>query len=73
MCTIKTSSDFLFPWRTYFHNNPMYFRTFADFEADNEIDNSSVGNKTVIVYKQNSVCNGYTVISELEDVLKTDY
>ena len=46
---------------------------YAEFEADNGTDNSSIGDKTTIIYKQTPVCNGYGVISELEDVLKTGY
>ena len=36
-------------------------------------NNSSVGNKTTKVYKQNPVLNGYEIVSELEDVLKRGY
>ena len=32
--------------KKHFHKNPLFFRIIADFEADNEIDNSSVGKKT---------------------------
>ena len=32
--------------------NPLYFRIYTDFEADNEIDISSRGNKTTSTYKQ---------------------
>ena len=32
--------------KKHFHKNPLYFRIYADFEADNEKDNSSIGNKT---------------------------
>ena len=37
------------------------------------MDGSSVGNKTTNTYKQNPVLNGYCIISELEDVLESDY
>ena len=53
--------------------NPLYFRIYADFEADNEKDNSIIGIKTTDIYKQNPVLNGYHIVSELEDVLKSDY
>ena len=53
--------------------NPLYFRIYADFEADNEKDNSSIGNKTTNLYKQNPVLNGYRIESELEDVLQSGY
>ena len=59
--------------KKHFHKNPLYFRIYADFEADNEIDNSSIGNKTTNIYKQNLVLNGYHRESELEDVLQSSY
>ena len=46
---------------------------YADFEADNENDNSSIGNKTTNFYKQNPVLNGYYIESELDDILKSGY
>ena len=48
--TIKTSSESHSFWKNRFHKNPLYFTIFADFEAENEIDNSSIGNKTTNVY-----------------------
>ena len=51
----------------------MYFRIIADFEADNEVDGSSVGNKTTNIYKQNPVLNRCYIISELEYVLGSGY
>ena len=71
--TIKTSIESHLHWKKHFHKNPLYFRIYADFEADNEKDNSIVGNKRTNIYKQNPVLNGYHIISELEDVLKSDY
>ena len=51
-----------------------FFRTMADFEADSEIDDGKViGDKTSNIYKQNPVLNGYYIISEMEDVLKSDF
>ena len=70
---IKTSNESHLHWKKHFHKNPLYFRIYADFEADNENDDSIVGNKTTNIYKQNPVLNGYHIISELEDVLKSDY
>ena len=32
-----------------------------------------IGNKTTNIYKQNPILNGYHIISELEDVLRSDY
>ena len=70
--TIKTPNEPHLKWKNHFHKNPLYFRIYADFEADNEKDNSNIGNKTTDNYKQNPVLNGYHIISELEDVLKSD-
>ena len=71
--TIETSNESHLHWKKYFHKNPLYFRIYADFEADNEKDNSITGDKTTNIYKQNPVLNGYHIISDLEDVLKSDY
>ena len=70
---IKTSNKSHLYWEKYFHKNPLYFRIYADFEADNEKDNSCIGNKKTNIYKQNPVLNGYHIVSELNDVLKSDY
>ena len=70
---IKTSNESHLQWKKHFHKNSLYFRIYADFEADNEKDDSVVGNKTINIYKQNPVLNGYHIVSELEDVLKSDY
>ena len=53
--------------------NSLYFRIYAAYEADNEKDNSSVGNKTINIYKQNPVLNGYLIESELEDELMSGF
>ena len=71
--TIRTSSESYLHWKKHFHKNPLYFRIYADFEADNEKDNSIVGNKKTNIYKQNPVLNGYEIVSELEDVLQSGY
>ena len=71
--TIKTSNESHLSWKKLFHKTPLYFRIYADFEADNEKFNSSIGNKTTNIYKQNPVLNGYHIVSELEDVLKSEY
>ena len=54
--TIRTSSGS--HWKNHFHKNPIYFRTYADFEADNENNISNKGNKTINLLKQNPVLNG---------------
>ena len=38
-----------------------------------KLDNSNMGNKTTNIYKQNPVCNGYYIVSELNDVLQSGY
>ena len=60
-------------WKDHFHKNRLYFRIYADFEADNEKDISHIGNKTTNIYKQNPVLNVYHIESELEDVLQSSY
>ena len=59
MTTIRTSDESHIYWKKYFHRNPFYFRIYADFEADIEQGNSSIGNKTIEIHKQNPVLNGY--------------
>ena len=59
--------------KKHFQKNLIYFRIFADFEADNEIDNSNIGNKTTDINKQTPECNGYYIVSELDDILKNGY
>ena len=71
--TIKTSNKSHLHWKKHFQKNSLYFRIYADFEADKEKDNSIVGNKTSNIYKQNTVLNGYHIVFELEDDLKSDY
>ena len=70
--TIRTSPDSHIHWKNHFHKNPINFRIYADFEADNEKHNSSVGSKTTNTNKQNPKLSGYHIDSELEDVLKSE-
>ena len=56
--TIRTSNESHLYWKKHFHKNPLYFRIYADFEADNEKDDSKIGNKTTNIYKQKPVLNG---------------
>ena len=71
--TLRTSPESYIYWKNHFHKNPLFVRIYADFEADNEIDNSTIGNKTTNTYKQNQIFNGNDIISELDDVLQSDY
>ena len=73
ICAIRTSNESHLYWRKHFHKNTLYFRIIAEFEAVNEEDDSKIGNKTTNIYKQKPVLNGYYIISEIEDVLKSRY
>ena len=70
--TIRTSPDSHLQWKNHLHKNQLYFRIYADSEADTEKDDSNTGNKTTIIYKQNPVFNGYHIKYELEIVLKVN-
>ena len=70
---LKTSPNSHIYWNKYFQKNKLYFRLYADFEADNKKENTDIGDKTTNIYKQEPVCNGYYIKSELEDVLKSGY
>ena len=70
---IRTSKETHLYWKKHFHKNSLFFRLYADFEADNEKDNSSIGNKTSNIYKQKPVSTGYRIEPELEDVLQSGY
>ena len=70
---IRTSNESHLHWKNHFHKNPLYFRIYIDFDADNEKDNSSIGNKTTNRYKQNPILNGYHIESEMEGILRSGY
>ena len=57
----------------HFHKNTVSFRFYATFEADKENDYTQIGDKTTNTYKQNAVCNGYYIVSELDLVSKKGY
>ena len=69
--TIRTSLESHVFWEKPFHKNLLYFRINADFEVLNEIDKSEIVKETTNIYKQNPILNGYYIISELEEVLKS--
>ena len=58
MTSIRPSNESHLYCKKHFHKEPLYFRTIPLFEADNEIDNSYIGNETTNIYKQNPICNG---------------
>ena len=69
--TIRTSKEVHLLWKKHFHKYPLYFRIYADFEADNEKDDSIIGNNTTIIYRQNPVLNGYRTESDLNDIFQS--
>ena len=71
ICTIRTSSELHNQWNKHFHRNPLYFSINADFEADNDFDNSSIGKTTSIICEQNPALNGFHIKSELNDILQS--
>ena len=74
IATIRTSSESPLHWKEHFHNNSLGVRIIADFAADNEFeDNKAVCKETIDFCKQNPVCNGYCIKSELNDVLQSGY
>ena len=71
--TIRTSNESHLYQKKHFRKKLLFLRLVGDFEADNETDNPSIGNKTTNIYKQDPVCNGFCIISELEGNLETGY
>ena len=71
--TIRNSNESYLYLKIHFCENTLYFRIYADLEADNEKYNSSVGNKTTKIYKQNPILSDYHLESELNDILKIEY
>ena len=68
---IKFLQESHFCQQKYFHNIPLKFGTYADFETDNEIDISIIGNEATNISKENRLFNGYFRISDLNDVLQS--
>ena len=64
--------DILFGKKDY-QNVPLYFRMYADFECNNFFDNTNIGDRTTKMSKQNPLCNGYYIVSELSSVLASEY
>ena len=44
--TISIPSESHLLWKNHFHKNPLYFKIYADFEADNGINISVIGFET---------------------------
>ena len=53
--------------------NPSFFRIYADFETDIEIDNYRTGKKTTIIFIQSPMWNRYFIVSEQNNVLESGY
>ena len=70
---LKTSDEPHLYRRKHSYKIELHFRIIADFESDNEIDNSSKGYKRTNNYPQNPVCNGYCIVPELDNVLQNGY
>ena len=51
--TIRVSKESHLMWKKYFHKIPLHFRIYGDFECDNKIEHSHIGNKTTNIFKQN--------------------
>ena len=62
--SIKTSIESPIYWKTYCHNLKLCFLIYANFESDNEIDNSNTGDETTSFYKQTPARNGYYIVSD---------
>ena len=60
--------NLIFIGKKHFLKIPLSSRIYADFEAYTKFDLSSIGNKTANIYRQNCVCNGNYIMSELDDV-----
>ena len=69
--SLKLGTESHLYWKDHFHRNPIYFKIIGEFEADIEIDNFSIRNKTNNIYKQNPIPNEYYIISESSNVLKS--
>ena len=67
---MRTPSESHLLCTDHFYKKPLNSRIIADYEADIEIDNSSIDRKTTNIHEQNPVLHGYHLISELDAVLK---
>ena len=67
----KASNEFHLYWKKYFPRNPFCFRIYADFEANNEVDNSRIAKKETNIYQQIPVCFGYYIVTETNGLLQS--
>ena len=66
---IRLSKENHLMWKKHFHKIPLHFRIYGDFECNNKIEDSHIGSKTTNIFRQNPMCNGFFIVSELNDVL----
>ena len=52
---------------------PLYFRTNAVFEGENEFEIWCIGKATTNIQKQNPVCNDSYMESEVTDILQSGF
>ena len=70
---IKLPLDKQLNWKQHYQKIPLYFRIYADFECNNSPVESNVGLHTINIYKQNPVCNGYYILSDLPSILQSEH
>ena len=70
---IKLPLDKQLNWKKHYQKITLSFRIYADFECNNSPVESNVGLHTTNIYKQNPVCNGYYIVSDLHSVLQSGY
>ena len=70
---IKLSLDKQLNWKKHYQKVPLYFRIYADFECNNSHVDTNIGEHTTNIYKQNPVCKGYYIVSDLPSVLQSGY
>ena len=73
IAAIRVSKESHLIWKKYLHKIPLYFKIYGHFECNNKIEHSHIGNKTTNIFKQNPMCNGFYIVSELNDVLQSGY
>ena len=54
---LELRMDLIYFGKKHFLKNSICFGIYADFNVDNEVDNSSIGNKATNIYKPNPICN----------------
>ena len=58
-----------------FNGKNIFIKThyFSEYMQISKLIMKKIGNKTINIYRQNPVLNGYHIESELEDVLQSSY